>query len=310
MRILVNDIQPQFKTIDGLKIRFAESGAGNQDAILLSPWPESIYAFAQTWAQLAEHAHLVAVDPPGFGQSERRAALMNPKAMGDFIVRIADAFGLENPHIVGPDIGTSSALFAAAQPGRFRSLVVGSGGAAVPIDVTGVLKEWVEAPDLEPYREMGGRAIVEVALSTIVGYTPSAEIREDYLSSYEGDRFADTIPYAQSYREQLPMLAELLPAIQTPVRIVAGSNDDVVPPVNAKFLAATQPGRLHPGRRALLLGGKTERLRGSGHAVVDRRCRLGLTVASPALFTSDAQPTSATTSKEHMPCQTSRSSPM
>ena len=242
MSIRFNGIQPQFTTIDGLKIRFAESRAGNQDAILLSPWPESIYAFAQTWPQLAEHAHLLAVDPPGFGQSERRDALMNPKAMGDFIVRIADAFGLENPHIVGPDIGTSSALFAAAaQPSRFRSLVVGSGGAAVPIDVTDVLKEWVEAPDLRPYREMGGRAIVEVALGTIQGYTPSAEIREDYLSSYEGDRFADSIPYVQSYREQLPMLAELLPAIQTPVRIVAGSDDQVVPPVNAQFLADRLP---------------------------------------------------------------------
>ena len=88
---------------------------------------------------------------------------------------------------------------------------------------------------------MGGRPIVEASLSTIVGYTPSDEIREDYLSSYEGDRFAATIPYAQSYREQLPMLAELLPAIQTPVRIVQGSNDRVVPPADAQFLADRLP---------------------------------------------------------------------
>ena len=139
MSIGFNGIQPQFTTIDGLKIRFAESGAGNQDAILLSPWPESIYAFTQTWPQLAEHAHLLAIDPPGFDQSERRDALMNPKAMGDFIIRITDTFGLKNPHIVGPDNGTSSALFAAAaQPGRFPSLVIGSGGAAVPLDVDGL----------------------------------------------------------------------------------------------------------------------------------------------------------------------------
>lgn len=63
------------------------------------------------------------------------------------------------------DIGTSSSLFAAAaQPDRFRSVVVGSGGAAVPIQVTGVLKDWVEATDLEPYRQFGGRNIVEIAL--------------------------------------------------------------------------------------------------------------------------------------------------
>ena len=36
---------------------------------------------------------------------------MSPRAMGDFIVRAADAFGLEHPHIVGPDVGTAAALF-------------------------------------------------------------------------------------------------------------------------------------------------------------------------------------------------------
>lgn len=235
-------IDPQFTTIDGLSIRYAESGPGRHDAILLSPWPESVYAFEQCWAKLAEHAHLLAVDPPGFGDSEYRESLMNPKAMGEFIIRIADAFGLENPHLVGPDIGTSSCLFAAAAaPGRFSSAVVGTGAAAVPLQVTGVLREWVEAPDLEPYRQLGGRKIVEIALSTIEGYTPSEEIREDYMSCYEGDRFARTVPYAQSYLEYLPRLADLLPDISTPVRVVQGSDDQVVPPVNAEFLAHRLP---------------------------------------------------------------------
>jgi pimeloyl-ACP methyl ester carboxylesterase len=55
---------------------------------------------------LAEHTHLVAIDLPGFGHSQRRDAL-SPRAMGEF--------------------GT------ALHPGRHRSLVVGSGGAAVPL---------------------------------------------------------------------------------------------------------------------------------------------------------------------------------
>ena len=60
-------------------------------------------------------------------------------------------------------------------------------------------------------------------------------------SCYEGDRFADTIPYAQSYREYLPELAKLLPGIQTPVRIVAGADDQVVPGSNAEFLQERLP---------------------------------------------------------------------
>src|SRR5262245_42590776 len=68
---------------------------------------------------------------------------------------LPDAFGLDRPHLVGPDIGTGASLFAAARhPGRFQSLVVGTGGAAVPLQPGGVLKEWVEAPSLEPYRKI------------------------------------------------------------------------------------------------------------------------------------------------------------
>ena len=148
MTITLNEsIQTQFRTIDGLSIRFAESEARDDHALLLSPWPESLFAFEPMWSRLAEHAHLVAIDLPGFGHSERRNALLSPRAMGEFVVRAADAFGLENPHVVGPDGGTGAALFAAAlSPGQLRSLVVGSGGSAFPLQLGGMVKEWVEAP--------------------------------------------------------------------------------------------------------------------------------------------------------------------
>jgi pimeloyl-ACP methyl ester carboxylesterase len=154
--------EPTFRTIDGLSIRFVESEPRNTDALLLSPWPESVFAYEPIWSRLAETTHVVAVDLPGFGRSERRHALMTPRAMGEFIVRVADAFGLVKPHVVAPDIGTSASLFAAgAYPGRFLSVVVGTGGAAVPVQLGGELREWVFAPDLEPYRRLGGRTIVE-----------------------------------------------------------------------------------------------------------------------------------------------------
>ena len=53
---------------------------------------------------------------------------MSPRAMDDFIVHVADTFSLDHSHVVGPDVGTSASLFAAAvQPGRFSSLVAGTG---------------------------------------------------------------------------------------------------------------------------------------------------------------------------------------
>ena len=64
---------------------------------------------------------------------------------------------------------------------------------------------------------------------------------------------SDTIPYAQSYRKHLPELAKLLPGIQTPVRIVAGADDQVVPKSNAEFL------------RERLRNAQVDLLAGAGH---------------------------------------------
>jgi hypothetical protein len=60
------------RRIDGLAIRYAESEPSDVSARLLSPWPESLFTFEQMWSRLAEHAHLVAIDLPRFGHSERR----------------------------------------------------------------------------------------------------------------------------------------------------------------------------------------------------------------------------------------------
>jgi hypothetical protein len=37
--------KPTFRTIDGLSIRFVESERRSADALLLSPWPESVLAY-------------------------------------------------------------------------------------------------------------------------------------------------------------------------------------------------------------------------------------------------------------------------
>jgi pimeloyl-ACP methyl ester carboxylesterase len=157
--------------------------------------------------------------------------------MGEFLVRIADAFGLPQPHVVGPDVGTAAALFAAAaHPGRFRSLVVGTGGTSVPLDLGDPLKEWVEAPSLDPYRKIDGRQVVTIAMGTLERYRLSETAREDYLGSYAGDRFAESMRYVQAYPQELPILRDLLPTIETPVQIINGTRDRVVPPANAEFL--------------------------------------------------------------------------
>jgi pimeloyl-ACP methyl ester carboxylesterase len=234
--------QTQFRTIDGVRIRYAESGDPSERTVLLtSPWPESVFAFAPMWSALAQHARLFAIDLPGFGASERRDDLLSPRAMGAFLARLIDEAELGTPHIVAPDVGTSAALFAAAaHPERIASVIVGTGGAAVPLQLGEPLKSWVLDPDLDKYRRMDPRAIVNTAVDTIAGGIPD-DIRADYLDCYDGDRFAESMRYVRRYPEELPQLAELLPQIATPVTLINGRHDPVVPLVNAEFLDERLP---------------------------------------------------------------------
>jgi pimeloyl-ACP methyl ester carboxylesterase len=235
-------IEPQFRMIDGLRIRYADSGGPRGPVVLLtSPWPESIYAFTAMWSTLAGQARLFAVDLPGFGGSERRADLLSPRAMGGFLARLIAEVDLGRPHIVGPDVGTSAALFAAAaHPALIASVIVGSGGTAVPLQLGEPLRSRVLDADLDKYRRMDPRESVNTALDTVAGGVPD-HIRADYVASYEGDRYVESMRYVRSYPEQLPELAKLLPRIATPVTIINGRHDRVVPLANAEFLDERLP---------------------------------------------------------------------
>jgi len=235
-------LQVRFRIVDGVRIRYADSGSSQKPAVILtSPWPESVYAFAPMWASLSEHARLFAVDLPGFGASERREDLLSPRATGEFLAQLVAEADLGPAHIVAPDVGTSAALFAAAaHPERFASVIVGSGGTAVPIQLGEPLASWVLDPDLGKYRRMDPRVIVGATLDTIAGGI-SDDIRADYLACYDGDRFAESMRYARSYPEELPVLAGLLPQITTPVTIINGRHDRVVPLANAEFLDQRLP---------------------------------------------------------------------
>lgn len=236
-------MRTQTRLVDGLAVRYAESGTGAGPHILLtSPWPESLLAFRRIWPILTAEASLLAVDLPGFGHSEGRASLFTPEAMAGFLRRLIEEFGLEAPHLVAPDVGTAAALFLAARhPGEVASLVIGGGGAAYPLDVGGVLADIIAAPDIDVFRSQDIRATIGATVEGVAPRDQEPEVWEDYVSAYEGGRFAESTRFVRSYPEQLPLLAALLPDVSVPVHVVYGAHDPLVPPSNGRYLAQRLP---------------------------------------------------------------------
>jgi pimeloyl-ACP methyl ester carboxylesterase len=163
--------------------------------------------------------------------------------MGAFLIRLVDEWGLDRPHVVGPDVGIAASLFAAAlHPDKLRSLVVEGGATAYPLQVGGGLKQIIEAPNLEAFRTTDPRIHVGHALDAgHERYKLPGEVREDYLQSYQGDRFAESMRYVRRYPEDLPLLRERLAEIHTPVQIISGRRDGLVPPINAEDLHQRLP---------------------------------------------------------------------
>jgi pimeloyl-ACP methyl ester carboxylesterase len=233
----------QTKKADGLEIRYAER---NIDAtptlLLLSPWPESIYAWEQLLPRLSSVGRVLAIDLPGFGHSEGRVDLFSPQAMGRFLVRLIDEWELAAPHVIGPDVGCPATLFAAVEsPSSLTSAIIGNGATAYPLVVDGLLKDLIANPDFDSLLALDGAEVVRQSQLLHEGYEVSAAALGDYVSAYAGSRFGESSRFVRNYPTDLALLADLLPQIQTPILILASDHDPIVPVSNAEFLAQRLP---------------------------------------------------------------------
>ena len=242
-------ITTYFRVCDGVRVRFADTRAdSNVTMLLLSPWPESVWAFRRIWDRLSPLGRVVAIDLPGFGHSDGRPDLIAPDATGEFLARLIDEWGLGAPHIVGPDVGTAAALFLAAKSAEHvTSLTIGGGAARVPIDAGGALKDTIEAPSLDVIRAQDARTNIGYAVESVAGRETEPDVHEDYVSAYDLGRFAESARFVRHYPEQNLILRDLLPAITTPIQILAGRDDDLVPWSNNQYLKDLLPNsEIHP----------------------------------------------------------------
>jgi pimeloyl-ACP methyl ester carboxylesterase len=226
--------------IDGLRIRLLRGGRSNGIPILFtSPWPESLYAFHRVLPYFVETHPFIAVDLPCFGQSESRPEVMSPRAMGSFLIKVADHLNIPRLHGVGPDVGALAFLFAAAdRPELFESLAVG--GAATRVNLAaGVLREVIASPQ-GTFTAMNGADVVRDYLSQAAQITPSA-IVEDFRVASAGRRFEDAAEFVRAYNTDLPLLEPRLNQIRMPILVIAGRNDAIVPPANNQLLADQLP---------------------------------------------------------------------
>ena len=104
----------------GRRIRCYAAGAG-EPLILMSGWPQSSYLWRDVLPEIARGRRIIAVDPPGLGDSEPPRDGYDAANIATCIDELADALGLARFALVGYDIG---AWIGYAYAARDRKSVV------------------------------------------------------------------------------------------------------------------------------------------------------------------------------------------
>jgi len=232
-------LEPEYRTIAGVKVRLATGGRSDGPTVLLlCPLPQSLLAFDPIWETLGARFRLVALDLPGFGRSEGGREFMTFKAQGDFLDAFVRDLGLEDVHIVGPDIGMGAALhYVVHHEHRATSLLLGDGPGIAPSANGSVIDKMVNSAFWrQVFRIAGAGAFVEASNRLCyVNYVPRPEEIADYVASYAG-RIGTITEWFTKYPESLETVDPYLADIDVPVQLFWGDLDQLLYVDNAHRL--------------------------------------------------------------------------
>ena len=116
-------LEARYETVDGHRLRYVRAGAGPA-VVLVHGFGSSLYTWKDVIPALAARHDVVALDLPGFGQSDQPADL----SFEDFpraVLGLMDALGIERAALVGNSMGgATAAVVAAEHPERVSALVL------------------------------------------------------------------------------------------------------------------------------------------------------------------------------------------
>src|SRR2546430_2464031 len=145
-------------TVEGLRPRvLVEDGSGAvREPILLI---HGVGGWAENWrpvmgALAATGRQVIALDLPGFGQSERpqRVRYFGPEEAfyPRFVIAAMDVLGIERAHIAGNSMGGAVAyMTAVTAPTRTRSLILVAPGGLGPGARVALIERWGHMPQAE-----------------------------------------------------------------------------------------------------------------------------------------------------------------
>lgn len=227
---------PRYEFVDtpAGRLRYARRGEGERTVILIHGFGGDLDNWLFNIDALAENATVYALDLPGHGQSDKAVKDASLKGLSQALIGFMDALDIKSAHLVGHSMGGAiAARTALDHPDRVDGLtLIGSAGLGEAIN-SGYTDGFVQATsrrDLKPVLEQlfhDPATVTRQLVDDLLKYKRLDGV-DAALSALGGALFADG--------RQSTVLAEALKAADTPVLVIWGESDRVIPAAHAGAL--------------------------------------------------------------------------
>ena len=221
--------------VDGLYIHYREAGQGSA-LLLVHGWPTNAHLWRNIIEPLAEHRRVIAIDLPGFGDSDKP---LDASYSFRFFDRILDGFldavGVQRVGLVVHDLGGPVGLhWAVSHADRLGELAVLNTIALAKLHVA--VKAFVAAASLPLVRDVltHPRGIVAAMRLGVVDKAVIApDVAELYAAPFSDRNARKALAKAGRglHPKGLLTIERGLPTLKVPTRLIYGAQDKILPDV-------------------------------------------------------------------------------
>jgi len=230
--------QELYAEIEGMKICYLEAGQENPETIVfVHGFSGNALDWLGQYDYFSARYHVLILDEPGHGKSERRAGLAYSNELnGKTVIGLLDHVGVKKAHLVGNSLGGQvSAWVAIHYPDRVGKLIL--------VDAAGA-HDFTWAAGIAP--------LFNPFTIKLIGYTRGASIpadgpqniaRGDFRASLQGanEEWRYLLTLSKAFREALRPVKPDLPKIQAPTLIMWGDDDPILTVKDVDIFASLIP---------------------------------------------------------------------